>query len=247
MHLDDFFSLHPRLALAFSGGADSSYLLCAAREYGCDVHAYFIRSQFQPEFELDDARRLAASLDVPLTIESFDVLTVPNVAANPPDRCYYCKHALFSRLWELARADGFDTLCDGTNASDDVDDRPGMRAIGELDVLSPLRICGISKSELRERSRRAGLFTHDKPAYACLATRIPTGTKITAELLVKIERGEAALFSLGFTDFRVRIIGGAARIQLPKPQLERAFSLHGEIAERLSSDFDGVLLDLITR
>lgn len=247
MRLDEFFTLHPRFALAFSGGADSSYLLCAAREYGCDVHAYFIRSQFQPEFELDDARRLAQSLDIPLTVEVFDILAVPEVAANPPDRCYYCKRALFSRLWELARADGFDTLCDGSNASDDSGDRPGMRAIGELGVLSPLRVCGITKPELRERSRKLGLFTHDKPAYACLATRIPAGTKITAEQLIKIERGEAALFSLGFTDFRVRLIGGAARIQLPEPQLERAFSLRGEITGQLAPDFDGVLLDLITR
>ena len=205
MELSTFFARNPRLALAFSGGVDSSYLLYAAKTAGCDVRAYFIKSPFQPQFELDDAYHLTAMLGVPLKVETVDVLKNSAVAKNPANRCYFCKTALFTRLWELARADGYTLLCDGTNASDDADDRPGMKALGELGVRSPLRECGLTKPEIRRLSKEAGLFTHDKPAYACLATRIPTGTLITETLLNKVERAESALFALGFSDFRVRV------------------------------------------
>ena len=138
-------------------------------------------------------------------------------------------------------------LCDGTNASDDGADRPGMKALAELGVRSPLREAGLSKPEIRRLSREAGLFTHDKPAYACLATRVPTGTPITPGLLEKTERAENALFSLGFTDFRVRFFCGAARIQLPEGQLSRALLARQAILDALSPDFDAVLLDLRPR
>lgn len=204
MPLESFFAAHPRVAVAFSGGVDSAYLLYAAKTAGCDAAAYFLKTPFQPRFELEDAQKLAGQLGVPLHIVEYDVLRVPGVAENGPLRCYHCKRALFTRLWEAARADGFEVLCDGTNASDDGVDRPGMKALVELGVRSPLREAGLSKPEIRRLSREAGLFTHDKPAYACLATRVPTGTPITPGLLEKTERAENALFSLGFTDFRVR-------------------------------------------
>ena len=139
MQLSDFFAEHPRVAVAFSGGVDSAYLLYAAKTAGCDVHAYFIHSQFQPRFELDDTQRFVEMLHVPLTVLDCDVLSDPAVCANDTLRCYYCKRALFTRLWQAARADGYDVLCDGTNASDEAADRPGMRALDELEVLSPLR------------------------------------------------------------------------------------------------------------
>ena len=122
-----------------------------------------------------------------------------------------------------------------------------MQALQELGVRSPLRECGISKAEVRQMSRQAGLFTWDKPAYACLATRVPTGTPIVPELLQRAERGEQALFRLGFTDVRVRLLGDAARIQLPAQQMERAAALHASIAEELGKDFSMVLLDLTAR
>ena len=176
-----------------------------------------------------------------------DILSVPCVAENPPDRCYHCKRALFGALRERALADGFSVLLDGTNASDDAGDRPGMRAIAELQVRSPLRECGITKAQVRALSKEAGLFTWDKPAYACLATRLPTGETITPEVLQKVEAAEDALFSLGYKDLRVRVFHGAARLQLPGEQLERATKEREAILQALSPWFDTVLLDLKER
>ena len=147
-------------------------------------------------------------------------------------------------MWKRAAEDGYTVLLDCTNASDDAGDRPGRQALRELEVRSPLRECGITKDQVRQMSKEAGLFTWDKPAYACLATRVPTGTAITREALEKVERGEDALFKLGFTDFRVRLLGDAARIQLPEAQMERAAGLHEEIVKALEADFSAVLLDL---
>jgi uncharacterized protein len=236
------------MAVAFSGGVDSSYLLYAAKAAGCDVRAYFIKSQIQPRFELDDAARLADSIGVPLTVAELDALRGANVAGNPPDRCYYCKTAILSKLRELADADGVTVLCDGTNADDDETDRPGMRAQRERGVVSPLRDCGLTKADIRRLSKQAGLFTHEKPSYACLATRIPTGTAITEELLEKIERAEETLFDMGFSDFRVRLLPPrSARLQLPDGQFETAAVRRAEILAALRPDFDSVLLDLASR
>ena len=245
--LREFFAGHPRLALAFSGGTDSSYLLYAALACGCDVTAYYARSAFQPEFERADARRLAEQLGARLREIELDVLADETVRRNPADRCYHCKRRIFSALLERAAADGRDVVIDGTNASDDADDRPGMRALRELRVLSPLRLCGITKAQVREYSREAGLFTWDKPAYACLATRVPAGMPITAELLGRVEASEAALFALGFTDFRVRVYGGAARLQFPAAQLARAVERRADIRAALKPFFDILLLDLEDR
>ena len=247
MTLQAFFQANPRAALAFSGGVDSAYLLWAGRHWGCDLTAYYVRTAFQPEFEYEDARRLAAEVGVPLRVVEADILSVPLAAANGPDRCYHCKRALFALLWEAARRDGHTLLLDGTNASDDAGDRPGMRALRELEVRSPLRECGLTKAEIRAQSKKAGLFTWNKPAYACLATRIPTGTAITAGDLERVEAAEGALFALGFTDFRVRLLSGAARIQLPADQWDRVSEQREAIREALSPRFDAVLLDLETR
>lgn len=248
MTLEEFFRDCPRAALAFSGGTDSAFLFWAAKEYGCDVHAYYIKTAFQPEFELRDARRLAEQLELPMTVVDLDVLAVPGAAANGPQRCYYCKQALFTALWKRARADGYTVLLDGTNASDDAGDRPGMRALRELEVRSPLRECGLTKVQVRQLSRDAGLFTWDKPAYACLATRVPTGTPITQEALQKVERAEDAMMRLGFSDFRVRLTkDGSARLQLTADQIADAVQRRSEILSALGEDFPAVLLDLQPR
>ena len=247
MTLEAFFAQHPRAALGFSGGVDSAYLLYAARLHGCQVGAYFIKTPFQPQFELEDAHRLAAGLGVRLQVLEFDVLALDEVAKNGPRRCYYCKRALCGRLAQQARQDGYPVLLDGTNASDDAADRPGMQALRELEVLSPLRLCGLTKDEIRRRSREAGLFTWDKPAYACLATRIPTGTPIAAGDLERVERGENALFALGFSDFRIRLYHGAARIQLTETDLARLPQVRARVEAALRPDFEEVLLDLKVR
>ena len=247
MDLATFFRENPRAALAFSGGTDSAYLLCAAVRAGAQVRPYYVKTAFQPAFELADARRLAEELGVALAIVELDVLSAPEVAANPPERCYHCKRAIFTALRQQAEADGYTLLIDGTNASDDAGDRPGMRALGELSVRSPLRECGLTKAEIRRLSQEAGLFPRDKPAYACLATRIPAGRPITAELLERVERAETALHALGFRDFRVRLLGQAARIQLPPEQMAAALERREELLKLLTPEFDGVLLDLAGR
>lgn len=247
MTLLAFFKENPKAALGFSGGVDSSYLLYAGVQAGADIHPYYIKTAFQPQFELDDAERLCAQLGVTLTVLELDVLKNEAVTANPPDRCYYCKTALFGALSAQALADGYTLLLDGTNASDDAGDRPGMRALKELHVCSPLRECGLTKTEIRRLSREAGLFTWDKPAYACLATRIPSGDAITAEKLLATERAEAFLFSLGLTDFRVRNYRGAARLQFPEAQLNAVLAHRAEILQELKKDYPAVLLDLEVR
>ena len=244
MTLEQFFQENPRCALGFSGGVDSAYLLYAGVKAGADIRPYFIKTAFQPSFELADAQKLAAGLGVEVTVLELDALADPRVAANPADRCYYCKQNLFRTLKERAIADGYPVLLDGTNASDEAGDRPGMRALAELSVRSPLRECGLTKAEIRACSREAGLFTWDKPAYACLATRVPAGEAITAETLARVEGAEDALFRLGYTDFRVRVFHGAARLQLPRGQMERAVREAETIQAALKPYFTPILLDL---
>ena len=248
MQLQQFFKQNPRIAVAFSGGVDSSYLLYAAKTAGCDVHAYFIKSEFQPQFELDDATHIAKSLDVTITVANLSVLDKPNVFENPTDRCYHCKTVILNKLRELSRLDGYTVLCDGSNADDDETDRPGMRALVEQGVLSPLRDCGLGKAKIRELSKQAGLPTFDKPAYACLATRIPTGTTISRNYLEKIERAENILFEMGFSDFRVRLIPpDTAKIQMHSGQWDKAAARRKDISNALKADFISIVLDLIER
>ena len=218
MTLNEFFAAHPKCALGFSGGVDSAYLLYAGVRAGADLRPYYIKTAFQPRFEREDALRLAGEL-----------------------------RALFGQLAQQARQDGYPVLLDGTNASDEAGDRPGMRALRELEVRSPLRECGLTKADIRRLSREAGLFTWDKPAYACLATRIPTGEALTEEVLARVEGAEDALFRLGYTDFRVRVFHGAARLQLPAGQLERAIRERAALRAALAPYFKPILLDLEER
>lgn len=247
MTIEEFFREVPRAAVAFSGGTDSALVLYLAKKYGCKVHAYYAKTAFQPGFELKDALRLAGELEVPVTVIEKDILAVSGTAANGPDRCYYCKRELFTAIKSAAEKDGYKVLLDGSNASDDEGDRPGMRALKELHVRSPLRECGIEKREVRRISREAGLFTWEKPAYACLATRIPAGVLITEQKLEKIEQAENLLGEMGFSDFRVRLAGDAARIQVTENQLELAVGKREQITEQLKPFFSAVLLDLETR
>lgn len=151
---------------------------------------------------------------------------------------------IFTALFAAAKKDGYDLLIDGTNASDDASNRPGMRALEELFVRSPLKECGLTKDEIRKLSRQAGLFTWEKPAYACLATRIPSGTEITKEKLYITEHSEAILSGLGFTDFRIRLDGKTAKIQVPESQIPKIIQNRKEILTKLERYYDSVTLDL---
>ena len=247
MTLQAFFKQNPKTALAFSGGVDSAYLLYAALSSGCDVHAYYVKSAFQPQFELEDAKKLAKKLGAPMTILELDILSDTEITENPKNRCYYCKKKIFGAILAAAQKDGYQVLIDGNNASDDADDRPGMKAVQELKVLSPLRECGITKKEVRKLSKEAGLFTWNKPAYACLATRIPAGETITAEKLSTTEYGETILSELGFTDFRIRMSGSNAKIQVREEQLEKLLLYRKEILEKLKPYYTSVMVDLEVR
>ena len=207
------------------------------------MQPYYVKSQFQPEFEHEDAIKLTAELGVALKVISIDILQLDEVTDNPSNRCYYCKKRIMGAIRREADADGYDTIIDGTNASDDDGERPGMKALAEENILSPLRLCGMTKEEIRRRSENAGLFTWNKPAYACLATRVPTGEKITVQKLTAVEQSESYLFSLGFTDFRVRLRDGGALLQFTEKQHERAENELEAIKAELSGLFDTVKLD----
>lgn len=247
MKLQDFFTENPKCAIAFSGGVDSAYLIYAGKKYGADIQAYYVKTPFQPDFEYADAHTLCDKLNVKLKTIEYDVLSERVIADNPQNRCYYCKRMLFTALKKQSEKDGYNLIIDGTNASDDADDRPGMKALEELSVRSPLRECGLTKDKIRELSKQANLFTWNKPAYACLATRIPTGTHITKELLNRVEQSEDILMSMGFSDFRVRIFDNCARLQVKENQFIKAAEQRNNISEKLKPYFKTIFLDIEVR
>lgn len=173
MELKEFFAAHPKIALAFSGGVDSAYLLYAAKQLGAEVRAYYVKTAFQPQFELDDAKRLAEALHADMTVLLVDILSDTRVAANPASRCYFCKKSIFSSILHAASADGFTTLIDGTNASDDAGDRPGMQALRELKVYSPLRDCGLTKADVRRLSKEPACLPGISPLTPALPPASP--------------------------------------------------------------------------
>lgn len=248
MELKTYFADHSEVAVALSGGVDSACLLWAAKTYAKTVRAYCVHAPFQPAFEIEDARAVAERVGVPLTVLTADVLADPAVAANPADRCYYCKRGIFSLLLKAAAEDGLSLVVDGTNASDDAGDRPGMRALREMGVQSPLRLCGLTKQDVRALARKAGLPVWDKPSYACLATRIPTGTPITRADLERVERAEGELFRLGFSDFRVRLRPpDGACVQIPPAQRARAEEQELLLRQTLGAWFCPVDFDYTAR
>ena len=213
-----------RAAVAFSGGVDSSFLCAAAREeLGEGALAITIVSPMLPKSELDDARELAALVGIRhILVEAAEI--EEDVAANPKDRCYHCKKREFGTIARAAKAEGVGVVLDGTNIDDEGDYRPGMRAIAELGVASPLRQAGLAKEDIRELSRRMGLPTAEKPAFACLASRIPYGERIDAAKLARVEKAEDYLRSLGFRQFRVRSHGDLARIEVEPSERSKFFS-----------------------
>lgn len=248
MDLKEFFATYPKVALGFSGGVDSSYLLYAAKKCGADIKPYYVKGKFQAEFELQDAMEVARFVGADnMTILHVEPLEDERVVANDAMRCYYCKCNVFGAIKEQAAKDGYDVIIDGTNASDDLNDRTGSIALREMKVLSPLRMSGITKTAIRLLSKEAGLMTWDKPAYACLATRIPTGMPVTEELLEKVEKAESELMSLGYRDFRVRVLGNAVKLQLKPEQMAKLMGERYLVLYVLEQYFDEVYLDLKDR
>ena len=201
-------------AVAFSGGVDSALLLRAAREaLGERCAAVTVRSVFFPAREAAEAEALCRSLGVPQITLEVDVLAVPGVAENPPERCYLCKRAVLGAVRDAAAAHGLAAVVEGSNVDDLRDYRPGARAVAELGVRSPLREAGLCKAEIRELSRALGLPTAEKPSMACLASRVAHGEALTAETLRRVEAAEDWLSDLGLTQKRVRVHGALARIE----------------------------------
>lgn len=211
-----------RVAVAYSGGVDSTFLLAAALA-ACgkeNVLALTACTAALPPRELAEAQEYAAACGVQHTVLYIDAFAVPQFAANAPDRCYHCKKALFTQMLAAAHDAGFPVLCEGSNADDVRDYRPGLAAIAELGVESPLRAAALTKADIRAISQALGLPTWHKPSYACLATRVPYDTPLTPALLEKVDRAEQALHAAGFAAGRVRVHGDAARIEVPAGQLD---------------------------
>lgn len=213
------------LLVAFSGGVDSSYLLAMAfKILGEKTIAVTARSPVHPERETEAAGNFAKHLGVEhLMIETTE-LSLSEFTANPRDRCYVCKKNLFAELKKIAEKKGVERIAHGANLDDLNDFRPGFRAAGEMGIIAPLIDAGLSKSDIRTLSREMNLETWNKPSMACLATRIPYGSRITPENLKMAEQGENAIFDLGFSVCRVRIHGGIARIELDPDEIEKAVS-----------------------
>ena len=247
MKLKNFFSKYTKVAVAFSGGVDSSYLLYASKKYAKEVKAYYVKSEFQPRFEFESALKFASDFGIELKVIKLNILSNKQIVSNPSNRCYFCKKQIFSAIYNEAIKDGFNVIVDGTNASDKESDRPGMKALKELAVLSPLKLCKITKPDVRKLSKKEKLPTWNKISYTCLATRIATGQKINKYLLQRTEEAEKYLFSLGFIDFRVRTVGDTAKIQIRKEQFPLMISNRKKIFKKLSAYYKTVCLDMEAR
>ena len=240
MDIKEFFKKYNSAAIAFSGGVDSAFLLYCAKKCGADVTAYYVKSAFQPQFEFEDAKRIASELEIPLKVIEINILDYEEVRRNDPLRCYYCKRRIFPQIKAQAKSDGYSVILDGTNASDDSGDRPGMKALNELKVLSPLRLCGYTKDEIRKQAKNAGLFVWNKPAYACLATRIKPNEEITSNALKLVEKAEMFMMNLGFKNIRVRVSQNEATIILKDNSQELLKEKRDIIEKEFSKYFNKV-------
>lgn len=231
-------------AVAFSGGTDSTLLLAAARDaLGDRVMAFTVVTPYMERQEVADALALARELDVRHELVEMDIPEA--MESNPPDRCYFCKRALFGKLLGRAGDAGFPRVLDGTNLDDLNDYRPGLRALRELGIASPLLECRMTKADVRRLSAERGLSTSDKPTNACLLTRLPIGTRISMEDLQRVEEAERLLKSRGYRWVRVRMHGRLARIEVDRSQRGQLIDDAGSIVESLEAlGFRYVTLDL---
>ncbi len=211
-----------RVLVAFSGGVDSTLILKAAHDaLGRGAVAVTAASVIHPAWETREAKEIARGIGASLRVLRVEPLEEDVFAANPPDRCYHCKRKIFARFLEIARSRGIPWVLDGTNADDAGDFRPGMKALAELGIRSPLKEAGLVKAEVRRLSRFLGLPTAAKPALACLASRFPYGTKIDKGSLERVGKAEDLLRKLGFGQVRVRHHGAVARLEVEPAQIAR--------------------------
>ena len=237
------------LAVGFSGGVDSTFLITVAHSIlGDKALAVTNADAGVPARELEEARQFCEARGIRQVISETDPLKISEYRFNSPDRCYYCKRSIFEKILEIAKEHGVEFAAEGSNVDDQGDYRPGLRAVAELGVKSPLREAGLTKSDIREISKALGLPTFSKPSYACLASRFAYGEEITKEKLGMIDRAEQFLIDLGFREERVRLHGDVARIEVPEDAIERIASeeIRKKVCEKFKQiGFRYVSLDLM--
>ena len=237
------------VAIAYSGGVDSTFLLkVAADVLGNKVIAITAKSTTYPEREFKEAVKYIGDIGAKHIVIISEELEIEGFAKNPIDRCYFCKKELFSKVRKVADDNNINAVLDGSNADDVSDYRPGMKAANELKVISPLKDVGLTKDNIRELSKRLGLPTWNKPAFACLSSRFPYGNEITVEKLSMVERAEQFLLDLGFRQIRVRHHGDIARVEVNVEERSKFFSIEmmDKVANELKSiGFKYVTLDLL--
>lgn len=233
------------LCVAFSGGADSTLLLKLAVLSSPRTVAVTFSTMLHPKAEIEEAQKIASELGAEHYVIYVDEFSDPDIMANSPLRCYHCKRLLFSRLKEFAADKGIFTIIDGTNADDLNEYRPGLRALGELGIISPLARCGVTKKEVRAMLAEFGIAAATKPSAPCLATRLPYNTTITKQVIEKIDKAEGYLKSLGFIAVRVRTHDNIARIEVPRRDFDSLLENVDDITVKLKSlGYDYVTLDL---
>ncbi len=234
------------VAVAFSSGVDSTFLLKVAHEIlGEKAVAITASSEFFPARDIEDAKNFCLTENIRQIILNEEILKIENIKNNPQNRCYICKKNLFSKIKTIAAENNLAHVVEGSNMDDNSDYRPGMKAIAELDIKSPLRHAELYKNEIRQLSKKLNLSTWDKPAFACLASRFVYGENITTEKLEMVERAEELLRGKNFKQFRVRIHDKLARIEILPSDFEKLLKLREEIVQSFKNyGFDYVSLDL---
>lgn len=232
--------------IAYSGGVDSTFLSKVAfHVLGDRMLAVTVKSEVHPRWEFEEAVELAKEIGFKHEAISTEALSIPNFSDNPPDRCYYCKKEILIKLKEFARERGFRHVIEGTNSDDPGDHRPGMKALAETGVRSPLKEAKLTKADIRELSKRFGLPTWDKPSYACLASRFPYGIRITEEKLTAVDKAEMFLRDFGIRQLRVRHHDQIARIEVAEGDMETLLQNRERIAKKLKElGYAYVTLDL---
>jgi uncharacterized protein len=233
--------------IAFSGGVDSTFLARVAKDvYGDNLLLITATSSTIPFYELEEAKALAVMMGIKHRIIISEEIDIPGYVSNPPDRCYFCKSELFGKISYISDKEGFDAVFDGSNAEDMKDYRPGLKAKKEKGVISPLAEAGFTKDDIRKYSAEYNLPTTNKQSYACLASRIPYGEKITVEKLDRLARAEYDLRELGFTQFRIRSHENLARLEFIPAEIDRAWILREKLTELCKrSGFSYVTIDLV--
>lgn len=236
------------VAVAYSGGVDSTFLLKVAHDVlGDKAIAVTAKSSTYPEREFKEAKKFAEEIGVRHIVIVSEELEIEGFSKNPTNRCYFCKKELFTKIKDVAKENNVEQILDGSNLDDTKDYRPGMEAAKELDVISPLKEANLSKNDIRELSKSMGLRTWNKPSFACLSSRVPYGNEITIGKLKMIEISEQFLLDLGFRQVRVRHHGDIARIEISPEERERFFNLElmDKVADKLKNiGFKYVTLDL---